>query len=232
METNLIYYCRFGPKKLDEKQLKILKNWHNQGYETFEINEDNFPINDYLFAKTAYEAEKYAFVSDVARIYYLYNYGGIYLDTDVEIVKNLEKFCLKSKIVISFEYFEWELTGLNMGTIIAPKHSKQLAKLLAYYQTNYFQKTTMNEQTINKLWQKIIFQNNLKINNLVQETAEYLILPAEYFCVKNKQSYTIHHYAQSWKDKTAIKFKIRRRIGKMIKKIIGTERFNKIWKKD
>ena len=90
----VIHYCWFGKNKLSKSAKKCIKSWkkHLPNYEIIEWNENNFDINCNEYVREAYKSKKYAFVSDYARIYALYNYGGIYMDTDVEVIKSLDKF--------------------------------------------------------------------------------------------------------------------------------------------
>ena len=87
-----IHYCWFGRNPLPPLALKCIESWKRYlpDYEIKEWNEDNFDVNMIPYTKEAYEAKKYAFVSDYARYWILYQYGGLYFDTDVEIIKNMD----------------------------------------------------------------------------------------------------------------------------------------------
>lgn len=86
-----IHYCWFGGKPLPKKAKKCIKSWKKYfpDYEIIEWNENNFDISFNKYAKDAYDNKKYAFFTDVARLYLIYNYGGIYFDVDVEVIKNM-----------------------------------------------------------------------------------------------------------------------------------------------
>ena len=92
----VIHYCWFGRGKLPKLAKKCIKSWKKYlpDYKIIEWNEDNFDINSNQYVREAYEAKKYAFVSDYVRLYALYNYGGIYMDTDVEVIKSLDEFLI------------------------------------------------------------------------------------------------------------------------------------------
>ena len=92
----IIHYCWFGGKPLPKLAKKCIKSWKKflPDFEIREWNETNFDINITKFSKQAYDAKKWAFVSDVARIYALKNYGGIYFDTDMIITKNIDRLRL------------------------------------------------------------------------------------------------------------------------------------------
>ena len=89
----IIHYCWFGGKPLPKLAKKCIKSWKKflPDFEIREWNETNFDINITKFSKQAYDAKKWAFVSDVARIYALKNYGGIYFDTDMIVTKNIDE---------------------------------------------------------------------------------------------------------------------------------------------
>jgi hypothetical protein len=100
----IIHYCWFGGKALPPLALKCIESWKKYcpDYEIIEWNESNFDLDYNIYVKEAYKEEKWAFVSDVARLYAVYVHGGIYLDTDVEIIKPIDNF-LDSSMFIGFE---------------------------------------------------------------------------------------------------------------------------------
>ena len=100
-----IHYCWFGGNPLPVLAQKCIESWKKYlpDHEIIEWNEDNFDINEYEYAKEAYYAKKYAFVSDVARLHALVNEGGIYLDTDIKFLKGLPDSLLEGKGFLSFE---------------------------------------------------------------------------------------------------------------------------------
>ena len=91
MIPKIIHYCWFGGNPLPEDAKKYIESWRKYcpGYEIKEWNESNFDINCCDYVREAYEAKKWAFVSDYARFYILYQYGGLYFDTDVEMIRPL-----------------------------------------------------------------------------------------------------------------------------------------------
>src|SRR5699024_7215547 len=95
--------CWFGGEKPDTVK-ECIESWHTilTDYEIIEWNQENFDINKLKYTREAFKEKKYAFVSDVARVYALYQYGGIYLDTDVKVYKKFDSI-LKEKCVFGFE---------------------------------------------------------------------------------------------------------------------------------
>ena len=94
MIPKIIHYCWFGRGKLPELAVKCINSWKKYcpDYEIIEWNEENFNINCCAYVKEAYDNKKYAFVADYVRLFAMYNLGGIYMDTDVELVSSLESF--------------------------------------------------------------------------------------------------------------------------------------------
>lgn len=102
MIPKIIHYCWFGKNDKPKEVKKCLKSWEEylKDYEIVEWNEDNFDIFNNNYAKEAYEAKKYAFVSDYVRAYVLEKYGGFYLDTDVEVFKSFDELLEKNVFLV------------------------------------------------------------------------------------------------------------------------------------
>lgn len=216
-----IHYCWFGgnPKpKLAEKCISSWKRYCNE-FEIIEWNEDNFDIESApLYVKQAYESKKWAFVTDYVRLYALVNYGGIYMDTDVEVIKPLDDI-LKYEAVSGFESETEVPTGL-MGCI---KNQPFFLELLREYDDISFIKedgtldVTSNVTRITNACLKY----GLKQNNTFQTVHGFTLFPKEYFCPKDygtgkikktKNTFTIHHFSGSWiskSDKLMLKESIR-----------------------
>lgn len=136
MIPKIIHYCWFGKNPLPKSAIKCIESWKKYcpDYEIIEHNEDNYDITKYNYTKEAYEAKKWAFVSDVARLDILYNYGGIYLDTDVEIIKPIDDL-LESSGFMGFEDKKQVASGLGMGAI---KNSQIIKLMLSSYEECHF----------------------------------------------------------------------------------------------
>jgi mannosyltransferase OCH1-like enzyme len=210
-----IHYCWFGKKPLPQNVLDCIASWKKYlpNYKIIEWNEDNFNINSNLYVKQAYESHKYAFVTDYIRLYALYHYGGVYMDTDVEIVRNIDEFLIHSAFS-GFESEEYIPTAI-MG---AQKKNIWIEKLLDYYNNKHFIKgdgtldTTTNVSIITEI---SINYFNVKLNNQYQDINGILTLfPKEYFCPKSyktglinqtENTYAIHHFSGSWLDEKSQK---------------------------
>ncbi len=225
----VIHYCWFGRNPLPPSAKKCIDSWKKYcpDYEIIEWNEDNFDINSNKYVKEAYEAKKYAFVTDYVRLYALYNYGGIYMDTDVEVLKPLDEF-LGNKAFSGFETIDTVPTGI----MACEKEHAFFKELLSYYISRNFIKDdgsydlTTNVTTITNH----CIQAGLKLNNTLQTVAGFTLYPKKYFCPKDHlsgnihitpETYTIHHFAGSWvSKKDKIKNKIIRLLGTKITEVI------------
>ena len=210
----IIHYCWFGGNPLPEMAIRCIESWKKYcpDYEIIEWNEHNFDldINDYV--KEAYEAKKWAFVSDVARLYALVNHGGIYMDTDVEVIKPLDEL-LEFE---AFSGFESE-KRIPTGIMACGKGHRMFAELLQEYEGEHFKQEdgsldmTTNVTRITNACLKY----GLKLNNQFQCVNGFTLLPKDYLCPKDyetkeinitKNTYTIHHFDGSWHSKEDVYF--------------------------
>jgi mannosyltransferase OCH1-like enzyme len=238
MIPKVIHYIWFGGNPLPELALRCIKSWKEilPEYQIIRWDESNFDITSNQYVKEAYEAKKYAFVSDYVRLYVLYNYGGIYMDTDVEAKKSLDSF-LKFD---AFSGFENE-TYIPTGIMACKKGFKGFGELLQQYDNRRFVKedgtydVTTNVTVITEYY----FQKGLKKNDTEQLIEGFKIMPSIIFCPAKEditakymnKTVTIHHKSGSWlteeekKERNNSISKIKLFIKKCIKKIIGRERY-------
>ena len=201
-----IHYCWFGGNPLPELAQKCIESWRKfcPEYEIIEWNESNFDIVRFTYAKEAYDAKKWAFVSDVARLYALVTCGGIYMDTDVELLKPIDEL-LKYEAISGFEPKEQISTGL----IGCRKEFPLFTELLADYDNRHFVDAEGNyDLTTNvKTITDICLKNGLILNNQKQTIEGFTLFPADYFCPKDyltgklnitENTYAIHHFDGSW----------------------------------
>ncbi len=204
----IIHFIWMGKGKKNNLIKKCIRSWHKflPDYKIIEWNEKNFDINSNNYVKQAYENKKWAFVSDYIRLYAIYNFGGIYLDTDVEILKPIDIF-LKHSAFSGFESKDSIPTGI-MGGI---KGHIWYKELLDYYDNKQFVDKNGNlDITTNVKTITDITYNNYKLvkNNQYQILEEDIhIYPSEYFCPINPMNgdknitpntYAIHHFNGSW----------------------------------
>lgn len=206
MIPKVIHYCWFGGNPLPELAQRCIASWKKYcpDYEIIEWNESNFDINCCDYVKEAYEAKKWAFVSDVARLFALVNYGGIYMDTDVEVLRPLDDF-LGYEAVSGFEAKERIPTGL-----MACREGQPLfEELLHDYDNVHFLKADGSYDTTTNVIRitNICLKYGLRLDNTLQTVNGFTLFPYDYFCPKDfetkiitltENTYTIHHFDGSW----------------------------------
>ena len=181
-------------------------------YEIKEWNEDNFNVNIIPYTKEAYKAKKYAFVSDYARFWILYNYGGLYFDTDVEVIKPMDDI-IKEGPFMGCESSVEELStsirvapGLGLG--VDPRNGLY-KELLDFYDglSFYNENGSLNQVTIVQYTTDLLISKGLKEVNKIQEIEGVYIYPRDYFCPMDcytgklditHNTRSIHHYTASW----------------------------------
>lgn len=201
----IIHYCWFGKGELSSLTKKCLESWKTYcpNYEIKEWNEQNFDISLNQFVREAYECKKYAFVSDYVRAYALYHEGGIYLDTDLELLKPLDEF-LNQDAFSCFEnpyFIQTALLGVRKGFPI-------IKELLDYYEDRPFIQNGMLDQTTNvSILSDICERHGLVRNGQAQSVDGFMIYPQDYFCPLyfdsdqtcfTDNTHAIHHFSKSW----------------------------------
>lgn len=215
MIPKVINYCWFGHNDKPELFTKCKNSWKKYcpDYEIIEWNEDNFDINCCDYVKEAYEAGKWAFVTDYARLWIIYHHGGIYLDTDVEIIKSFDTL-LSNKAFFGVENVgllgddSLVATGLGFGAV-----SKNIVvkKMLDAYEGEHF----INENGTYNLttcpWRNTnaildMLPNDYSPDSII-DLGEAVLYPADYFCPldargiemkRTYNTYSIHWYNASW----------------------------------
>lgn len=230
----IIHYCWFGRSEKPEIVKKCIQSWKNilTDYEIIEWNEDNFDINSNKYVKEAYENKKYAFVSDYVRVKVLYNMGGIYLDTDVEVYKSLDEFLEEE----SFWGFE-EKNYIATSTIGARSGNRLIKQFLDFYEGKSYTEmakdveTSTNVQIVTRIFKEIGFEMNgerQSIDNIGTIYPQEYFSPYDYINYYNKKTdktYTMHHFYKSW---VSPKDKMKSNIKKVLSKIIGGKNIAKI----
>ena len=241
MIPKIIHYCWFGRGKKSELIEKCIESWKRfcPDYEIIEWNEDMLDMEANLYIKQAYEAKKWAFVSDYARLYALYHKGGIYLDTDVEILKPLDEF-LDQDSFTGFEAKDSPVTAV----MAAHKENPIIKMLLDYYDTASFvnEDGSLNMITNTHIITEYFVKEGVKLNGKKQTVGGMTIYPQIVFCPNNfsrvfktpsKKSYTIHHFDQSWKNEKrqdTFKYRLRRYLVGALRNTVGTDRLESMAK--
>ncbi len=184
MIPKIIHYCWFGRGKMPELALKCIASWkkHLPDYELKLWNEDNFDVNSNSYTKESYEARKYAFVTDYVRLYALYNEGGIYMDTDVEVLKSLDPL-LKYEAVSGFE----SETQISTGLMGCHKSHSFFKEFLTYYDNIHFIKENGEFDLTTNVTRltDICLKYGLVQNNTMQIINGLTLLPKDYLCPKD-----------------------------------------------
>lgn len=260
MIPKVIHYCWFGGNPLPELALKCIDSWKNffTDYEIKEWNESNFDLTSCDYIKEAYQAKKWAFVSDYARFKILYEFGGLYFDTDVEVIKNMDD------IINNGPFMGTEpTTFVTAGLGLAANSGLGLYKeILDFYGTIHFilPNGQLNEHTVVEYVTEILKKHGYKPSAGITKVNDIIIYPAEYFCPQNydtgvltitDNTRSIHHYSATWhsklddmvakiekcKNRNGIEFKIRRcvsfpfRFVNKIDKLGWKKTINFTWKK-
>ena len=233
MIPKVIHYCWFGGNPLPKDAQMCLASWKKYlpDYEIKVWNESNFDVNCCPYVKGAYEQKKFAFVSDYARFWVLYNEGGVYFDTDVEVIKNMNhiisagNFMGIEKSHATQNPESGEMVGVNAGLGMGCEpNSSFLKEMLDLYESK--PSFTFDEGTIvhHTTWtlQKYGFLNE----NKFQDVAGFKIYPADFFCPMDsttgltdltENTVSIHHYSCSWVNQKTLSFQLHLLKNKLIK---------------
>ena len=210
----IIHYCWMGGNKKPDDVKEYMKSWKKYlpEYEIVEWNESNFDIHYNQYVKEAYESKKWAFVSDVVRLYALFEYGGIYLDADVEICKSLNRFLIHK----AFSSFQLPLENTSdlpfipTGLMASEKGGQWVEELLSEYTTRVFILPNGRLDLLTNprpITQHTVEKYGLIRNDEFQDLGVVTLYPSDYFCAKNwktkelaitENTHAIHHFAGSW----------------------------------
>lgn len=231
MIPKIIHYCWFGGNPLPELAIKCIESWKKYlpDYEIKEWNESNFNVYYNQYTSEAYKAKKYAYVSDYVRFWVLYNEGGIYFDTDVEIIRPLDDIIAKGP----FMGCEKDGNGIesypeiNPGIILASTAQHPLMnEIVNFYNCLSFVKENpcANNgiyKTVVAYTTEVLIKHGLTKVTGIQQVEEFTIYPKEYFnplehinqLKVTDNTRTIHHYAGTWLPK---KYRLLRYFVRMI----------------
>jgi mannosyltransferase OCH1-like enzyme len=217
MIPKVIHYCWFGRNPLPQLAVKCIESWKKYlpEYEIKEWNEDNFNVNMIPYTREAYKAKKYAFVSDYARFWILYNYGGLYFDTDVEVIKPLDDIIARGPFMgCEKDASDTSVASVAPGLGLGVNPGLGLYKeLLDLYATLHFKNEdgSLNLKTIVEYTTEMLCNYGLKQVSDIQECAGIWVYPKDFFCPKDYETkkisltdntVAIHHFDGSWHSKS------------------------------
>ena len=236
MIPKIIHYCWFGKGQKPDVIQKCIDSWHEHlsDYQIIEWNEDNFDVNELEYTKDAYNAKKYAFVSDVARVKALYEYGGIYLDTDVMVYKTFNDV-INHQCVLGFEQDEYVATSF-MACVPQYHLMKEFYDLYSHMSFYDDKGNIIPGTNVSKLTHMLLEKGLVRNNQFQILDNDIAIYPQEYFspydygyCFHNNTENTIceHLFLVSWLPKTTI---VKKQIKKVLVKLVGKNGMKKMRK--
>jgi hypothetical protein len=218
MIPKVIHYCWFGGNPIPAEYREYIKTWAEfcPDYEIIEWNEKNYDVTKNTYMHDAYKAQKWAFASDYARLDIVYEHGGIYLDTDIELLKNLDEL-LVHEAFMGIENRKYANTGLGFGAV---KEHETIKELRDDYDSLTF---TKDDGVTGPMHQtKLLRRKGLNPRSRkIQLVAGINVFPSEYFAPKSyttlkvksiENAYSIHHYGLSWfseKQRKRLAFKMK-----------------------
>lgn len=207
MIPKIIHYCWCGPNEMPEDDKKRIEKWKEvcPDYKIIEWNEHNYDFHKNKYMDDAYKAKKWGFVPDYARYDIIYQYGGVYLDTDVELIKNLDEL-LKNDVFFGFETPEFVASGLGFGAI---PQSELIGKMRDLYDEVQFIKDdgSLNLISSPSYTTQVLKEVGFVMDGSMQKIEGCTIYPVDYLCPLNyisgelnitSNTYAIHWYAASW----------------------------------
>ena len=230
MLPKIIHYCWFGGNEKPEQAKKCIASWMNccPDYELREWNEDNFSLEACpQYVRDAYAAKKYAYVTDYVRLNVLYRFGGFYMDTDVELLNNLDDF-LEDEGVIGFENDQF----VNSGQMLAAEAGHPvLREMMDCYDKIQFYKADGSMYLLGcpHVNTDVLVRHGLVRNGQEQKVAGFHIYPADWFnpldsatgeLIKTPNTVSVHWYSMSWISPwRRLRVKIMRRVRRMAKRL-------------
>lgn len=203
----VIHYCWFGKNHIPEKNKRWMESWSKccSDYEIVEWNETNYDVTSNKYMMEAYEAKKWGFVSDYARMDIIYRYGGIYLDTDVELVKCLDDLLYQTGF-FGFQSLTEVASGLGFGAVKGSSIIKEMRDV--YNNLNFTKEDGSYNLIACPIYQtEVLKKHGLIANGEYQIVDNITIYPEKVLCGKSLQTrsiiltdttYAIHHFDGSW----------------------------------
>jgi mannosyltransferase OCH1-like enzyme len=220
MIPKIIHYCWLSNDPIPNKLKKYIQSWQEKlvGYQFMLWNFERFDINESRWVKEAFNNKKYAFAADFIRLYAVYNYGGIYLDMDVEIIRPFSNELLNKSNMLAFE--NDECTSIEAGIFGSEKKAEWLKDCLSYYTDRSFinSDNSFDMKVLPQIMFDILYDKYIKTNIIKPYAKDFFTVKSLYVSqiMITSNTYTIHHFAGSW---ISPKIKIRDKIYLVLKKL-------------
>ncbi|WP_091822301.1 glycosyltransferase family 32 protein [Butyrivibrio sp. ob235] len=207
---HIINYFWFGGGQKPETVLKYIDSWRSNcpDFEIKEWNESNYDIHKHPYMEKAYNEKMWAFVSDYARLDVLYSHGGVYLDTDVEVIKDFSPLC-ENKAFFGFENSELVNDGQGFGCVAGLPIFKEMLDLYDSDEAYEFWGGEKHNVESPKLRTLVLKRHGLRLDGSRQTVGDVEIFPTDFFCPLNyatgrieitENTFSIHHFDGSWKS--------------------------------
>ena len=234
MIPKTIHYCWFGRNPLPKSAVKCINSWRKffPDYEIKEWNEDNFDVNMIPYTADAYAAKKYAFVSDYARFWVLYHYGGVYFDTDVEVISSMDDIICRGAFmgieVPAGVNMRHPMVAPGLGVAVEAGHEIYKRALEHYEKTSFVVKDgVILHESIVPLTTRLLIEYGMEPNDDMQEVSGIWIYPKDFFnpyddltgvLSKTKNTRSIHWYSATWQNGN----RYRKWLSRIFHRVFGT----------
>ena len=228
MIPKVIHYCWFGHTPLPKSAQKCIASWRKffPDYEIREWNEDNFDVNAIPYTSQAYKAKKYAFVSDYARFWILYHYGGVYFDTDVEVIKPMDDIIERGPFLGMENVWTYPTVAPGLGMAAEEGHIVYKQALDCYANMHFIHHNGIAEhESIVPLTTRLLKEAGMQPDGELQQVAGIWIYPVDFFnplddltgrLKVTNNTRTIHWYSASWQNHNQLLRWIKRRFHRMV----------------
>jgi hypothetical protein len=222
-----IHYCWFGRNPKPKLAEKCIASWKKYcpDFEIIEWNEDNFDVSLNGYTRMCYENKKYAFLSDYVRLLVVEEHGGVYFDTDVEVIKPIDAL-LENNAFYCFETPEFVATGLGFGSVA---HGVSVSALVSAYDDLLL--GNRGVVVCPRLNTEPLVAMGLKQDGTMQRVADAIILPSEYMnpfdsatgkMNKTKNTISVHWYSAAWLSPSR---RLRTKLMRPLHRIFGEDCF-------
>lgn len=231
-----IHYCWFGRNQKPKLAEKCIASWRKfcPDFEIIEWNEDNFDVSRNGYTRMCYDQKKYAFLSDYVRLLVVAEHGGVYFDTDVEIIRSFDSLLVHNAFYC-FETSEYVASGLGFGSVA---HGESIKAMLAEY--DCLLDGTQGIIGCPRLNTAALVKLGLKQNGQLQTVGDAVVLPSDYMnpfdtatgkLKRTENTVSIHWYSAAWLSPWR---RLRRQIMRPLHRIFGVDAFKRFrkWKRN